>query len=357
MFSPDSFKPLLSRLVQTPEYFSPDDLVLALNHLFTPDAVSPVQIGAFLTALHVHRVERRPESLAAAAAVLRERALKAFVEEPDGDFIVDIVGTGGDGYNLFNVSTTAAIVAAGAGARVIKHGSRASTSTSGSADLLQALGCVFTPPSPGTTTPIPRVPFTFILAPHYHPALADIAPYRKALPFRTMFNVLGPLINPARPQGMVLGIAVPEIGPTFARSLKEGGVTRALVVCGHEKLDEISCAGPTYAWELRDGTITEMTLTPASFGLPAHPLTTVAGGSPAENAETFKELLTSGKDTPPALVPVRDFVLMNASALLVVAGIAADYTHGAQLALESITSGKAWSALELFREAGLKLAQ
>ena len=111
-----SFKPLLDRLVQTPEYFTAEDLKLALNHLFSPDGVSQVQIGAFLTALHIHRVERRPDSLAAAAEVLRERSLKAMVEEPDGDFIVDIVGTGGDGYNLFNVSTAAAIVAAGAGA-------------------------------------------------------------------------------------------------------------------------------------------------------------------------------------------------------------------------------------------------
>jgi len=330
----------------------------ALNHLFTPDAVSPVQIGAFLTALHIHRVERRPDSLAAAAAVLRERSLKATVEEPEGDFIVDIVGTGGDGYNLFNVSTTAAIVAAGAGARVIKHGSRASTSSSGSADLLQALGCLFTPPTPGAaTTPIPRMPFTFILAPHYHPALAFIAPYRKALPFRTMFNILGPLINPASPQGMVLGIAEREIGLTFAKSLREGGVERALVVCGYEKLDEISCAGPTYAWELLNGEITEKTLRPEVFGLEAHPLTTVAGGSPQENAETFTKLLRSGEAIPESLKPVLDFVLMNASALLVVAGLAEDYAHGAKLALESITSGKAWAALQNFREAGEAAAQ
>ncbi|CAK5262450.1 unnamed protein product [Mycena citricolor] len=351
-FSSDSFKPLLDRLVQTPEYFTPEDLTLALNHLFTPDAVSPVQIGAFLTALHIHRVERRPESLAAAAAVLRERSLKATIEDREGDFIVDVVGTGGDGFNLFNVSTTAGIVAAGAGARVVKHGSRASTSSSGSADLLQALGCTFTAPTPGTTTPIPRVPFTFILAPHYHPALAFIAPYRKALPFRTMFNILGPLINPASPQGMVLGIAEPEIGRTFARSLSEGGVSHALVVCGFEKLDEISCAGPTHAWELKNGRVTELTLTPADFGVETHPLKAVGGGSPAENAETFKKLLTSGKDIPVAMKAVLDFVLINASALLVVAGIATDFKHGTQLALESITSGKAWAALQTFKEAG-----
>lgn len=200
--------------------------------------------------------------------------------------------------------------------------------------------------------PIPRVPFTFILAPHYHPSLGLIAPYRKALPFRTMFNVLGPLINPARPKGMVLGVAEKEIGLTFARSLKDGGVEKALVVCGYEGLDEISCAGPTWAWELKDGQVTTKTLEPATFGLPAHALSEVRGGTPQENADTCKTLLTSGDNIPERLKGVLDFVLMNASALLVVAGIAEDYVQGTKLALESITSGRAWSALEQFREAG-----
>ncbi|ESK92849.1 anthranilate phosphoribosyltransferase [Moniliophthora roreri MCA 2997] len=345
-----SFKPLLKKLVETPEYFTSDDLKLALHHLFTPGTLAPEHIGAFLTALHIHRVERRPESLAAAAAVLRDRSLKAEVQDAGADFIVDIVGTGGDGYNLFNVSTTAGIVAAGAGARVIKHGSRASTSSSGSADLLQALDCIFTPPNPGTTHPIPRIPFSFILAPHYHPSLAFVAPYRKNLPFRTMFNVLGPLINPARPRGMVLGVAEPELGLPFAKSLVESGVERALVVCGHERLDEISCAGPTHAWELKDGLIKEQTLHPDMFGLPSHPLRQVAGGNPQQNAETFKKLMTSGSDIPESMKPVLDFVLINASALLVVAGIASDYREGVRLALDSITSGKAWTALETFRK-------
>ncbi|SJL03961.1 related to Anthranilate phosphoribosyltransferase [Armillaria ostoyae] len=351
-YTEESFRPLLNKLVQTPEYFTPDDLKKALNHLFTPDIVQPVQIGAFLSALHIHRVERRPESLAAAASVLREKALKAAVQDTENDFVVDIVGTGGDGYNLFNVSTTAGIVAAGAGARVIKHGSRASTSSSGAADLLEALDCLFVAPTPGTPMPIPRVPFTFILAPHYHPALGYITPYRKALPFRTMFNILGPLINPAKPRGMVLGVAEPEIGPTFAQSLRDGGVERALVVCGYEKLDEISCAGPTYAWELKDGVVTELTLHPELFGLDVHPLSTVAGGNPQENAETFKRLLNSGGIIPEDLTPVLHFVQMNAAALLVVAGLASDFEEGAKMALESITSGNAWKALETFREAG-----
>lgn len=205
--------------------------------------------------------------------------------------------------------------------------------------------------------PIERVPFTFILAPHYHPALGLIAPIRKALPFRTMFNVLGPLINPARPRGMVLGIAEREIGATFAKSLREGGVERALVVCGYEGLDEISCAGPTWCWELRDGKVSRKTLTPGDFGLPVHPLSSVAGGTPKENAATFKALLTSGDQIPQGLTGILDFVLMNASALLVVAGLADDYVHGTKMARQSIVSGKAWEALETFRNAGQKAAQ
>ncbi|KAG1817914.1 glycosyl transferase [Suillus variegatus] len=335
-----------------------------------PDATLPAQIGAFLTALHMERVERRPEALAAATEVLRVRALQVDIEDGDTDFFVDIVGTGGDGHNTFNVSTTAAVVAAGAGARVIKvrllyiccsnlsdeynnkHGNRAATSSSGSADLLQSLDCSFIAPSPGTPFPISKVPFTFILAPQYHPALAMIAPYRKSLPFRTLFNVLGPLINPARPRGMVLGVAEHELGPTVAQSLRDNGVERALVVCGAEGLDKISCASDTYTWQLEDGKITEIRLHPDLFGLSVHPISSVAGGTPTENAETFKALLNSGNDIPESLIPVLHFVLLNASALLVVAGLALDFKEGAALAMNSITSGRAWDALVTFRNAG-----
>lgn len=167
-----------------------------------------------------------------------------------------------------------------------------------------------------------------------------------------MFNVLGPLINPAQPKGMVLGVAVPELGNTFAQSLKEGGVQRALVVCGAEGLDEISCAGDTFAWELKEGVITERTLNPAQFGLSTHPLSSAKGGSPQENAETFKTLLTSGADIPEVLTPVLDFVLLNASALLVVAGLAMDFEEGVAMARDSVVQGKAWEALQTFRKAG-----
>ena len=171
-----------------------------------------------------------------------------------------------------------------------------------------------------------------------------------------MFNVLGPLINPAFPKGMVLGVAERALGPTFAHSLSEGGVQRALVVCGAEGLDEISCAGETHAWELIDGRVTEKTLHPSQFGLPTHPLSEVSGGTPEENADSFKLLLMSGKNIPERLTPVLHFVLLNASALLVVAGIARDYKEGVEKALESITSGAAWRALEQFRDAGIAAA-
>ena len=172
-----------------------------------------------------------------------------------------------------------------------------------------------------------------------------------------MFNILGPLVNPARPRGMVLGVAQPEIGNTFAQCLGEGGVKRALVVCGYERLDEISCAGPTHVWELKDEKVTKSVLKPEDFGLPSHPLHTVAGGTPIENATKFKGLLMSGDKIPEELVPILDFVLINTSALLVVAGIANDYIEGTKLARESIISGKAWKAFETFREAGNKAAQ
>lgn len=177
-----------------------------------------------------------------------------------------------------------------------------------------------------------------------------------------MFNILGPLINPARPKGMVLGICEPELGATFAQSLLDGGVEKALIVCGVERLDEISCAGPTHVWELNKdasgkGNISEYLVDPENdFGLPIHPLEDVAGHSPEENARVFTRLLDPTQQPPPDAETIRkhnaiiDFVLLNASALLVVAGIANDFKHGVELARDSITSGKGWQALQTFRQ-------
>ncbi|KAJ3976036.1 glycosyl transferase family, a/b domain-containing protein [Lentinula raphanica] len=348
-YDPIAFKAAFQKAVGTPDAFTPDDFRIVFNNLLTPDSLLPEQIGALLTALHIHHIERRPELLAAAASMLRERALAAVVEGAEEDFIVDIVGTGGDGHNLFNVSTAAGIVAAGAGARVIKHGNNASTSASGSADLLQALGCKFRREARNGHT-IARMPFVFMLASQYHPALALIAPHRKALPFRTIFNVLGPLISPARPKGMVLGVAQSELGLPFAQALRDNGVVRALVVCGKEGIDEISCAGPTSVWELQDGRISESVLSPETFGLEPCSLETVAGGDPQANAATLLTLLRSGENIPDSKRSILNFVLMNASALLVVSGLADTYTGGVKMAYEAVVSGRAWAALETFRD-------
>ncbi|KAH9960091.1 anthranilate phosphoribosyltransferase, TrpD [Russula dissimulans] len=352
--SPTTFKPILLKLVKSPQDFGAADIELALEHVITPGATLPEQVGAFLTGLAVARVELRKEIVIAAAAFIYSRSVPAVVFDADKDFIVDIVGTGGDGHNTFNVSTTAAIVAAGAGARVIKHGGRASTSSSGSADLLQSLGCVFVPPQANAPVRIPNTRFAFIPAWLHHPTLAILAPARRALPFRTLFNVIGPLLNPTRPRGIILGVAEPALAPPFIAALKAAEIKRAYVVCGAENLDEISCAGDTHLWEvLEDGTVREGTLCPADFGLPAHPLSDVKGGTPAENAAAFKTLLASGDNIPTHLTPILDFVLMNAAALLVVAGRANGLKDGVRLALEAITTGKAWHALEAFRDVGL----
>ena len=201
---------------------------------------------------------------------------------------------------------------------------------------------------------------------HCETALALLAPARRALPFRTLFNLLGPLLNPASPPYTLIGVADPALGAPFAAALAAAGARRALVVCGDEGLDEISCAGPTHAWEMTrdsatgDAVVVERTLEPgATFGLPAHALASVAGGAPADNADTLRALLAlrrrgGGDDNevevPARLKPVLDFVLMNAAALLVVAGAAPDYKAGVALAREAIVSGGAERALAGFVE-------
>lgn len=219
-----------------------------------------------------------------------------------------------------------------------------------------------TPGNPHVTRvlaePLPRIPFQFLLATDYHPALSLVGPIRKILPFRTIFNILGPLVNPARPKGMIVGVAEPWLGPVFVHALKSGGVQRALVVCGKEKLDELSCAGETDAWQLDEsGKITHFTLHPEMFGLSTHPLSDVSGGDADENAQIFKRILdpeTRGDNISEELIPILDFILINAGALLVVANIAKDWKEGACLARDSVMSGKAWDALVQFREAGNK---
>ncbi|WVQ95670.1 anthranilate phosphoribosyltransferase [Kwoniella sp. CBS 9459] len=367
-YTPETFKVLLKKLVQTPLEFTPDDCAQCFRHLCVQGA-SDAQVGAFLTALTLSGLDASADIVAACASVLREHAvsLKDLVpEEGDGyTGLVDIVGTGGDGWDTYNVSTTAAVVVAGSGVRVAKHGSKAATSTSGSADLLLSLDCRLAFPVSEVHNFLEHSPFLFLFAPHYHPSLAHIAPIRRSLNFRTIFNVLGPLINPARPQRMLLGVAKKELGDTFAEVLRLLGVERALVVCGKEGLDEISCAGETWTWWLENGEIKKGTIHPTEdFGLATHPLSSVRGATPDLNALTFEAIMSnsappshlSAPASPdsPSMQAILDYVLLNAAALLHVSGKATSWKDGVRIAREAIESGGALAAFEGFRDASKK---
>nr|KAJ3420635.1 anthranilate phosphoribosyltransferase [Polyrhizophydium stewartii] len=263
--------------------------------------------------------------------------------------VVDIVGTGGDGQNTFNVSTAASIVAAGAGAKVAKHGNRASSSTSGSADVLEALDCNLSAVSPAAVNEILHESnFCFLFAQVFHPAMKNVAGPRKELGVRTIFNLLGPMTNPAHPTRMVVGVFSRDLGHAMAEALHLSGVKSGWVVHGCVGLDEISPEGNTLVWQFDEsGNITERTISPsADFGLPEHPLRDVVGGDAVENASTMRQLL-SGELSGPIL----DFVLLNAAALLHVSGLAADLPAGVALARQSIASGAAKKQLELFSHA------
>jgi anthranilate phosphoribosyltransferase len=196
------------------------------------------------------------------------------------------------------------------------------------------------------------LPFAFLLAPHYHQSLAPLVPVRKSLPFRTILNLLGPLVNPAEPNVMILGVPHRSLGQIFAEALRESGnITQGMVVCGAEGLDEISCAGSTWVWKIEPGKpIQESSIHPSDFGLPTYTLDVVKGGSPQRNAVILEQMLKSQGDIPSELEPILDFILVNASALLVVGGTAKDYKDGVRLAKEAVHSGAAWTALTKFRE-------
>ncbi|GJN92816.1 hypothetical protein Rhopal_005854-T1 [Rhodotorula paludigena] len=354
-YTPEAFALLLKKLVLHPTSFSIHDTRVAFNHLAEPNGAHPSQIGAFLSALRLTGKDGEPSIVAECAKVMQEHALQVDVGNFGEGPVCDIVGTGGDGHNTFNVSTTAAIVAAGAGLRVYKHGNKAATSSSGSADILLSLGCpVTTLPPTSLHTVASRSPFLFLFAPLYHPSMVRVAPIRKQIAFPTVFNALGPLINPAKPKAMIVGVHSPYLGPIFAEALRITGVERAWVVCGAEGLDEISPAGDTHVWDLQNGTITERTLHPSHFGLTPTPLSTVAGGTPLENSLTLISLLDGAL---PPTNPIENFVVLNAAALLLVAGVVQSEKEGVERARRSIAEGGAKRALEAFRVASSEAAK
>ncbi|KAI7872537.1 anthranilate phosphoribosyltransferase [Spinellus fusiger] len=310
------------------------------------------QISAFLVLLHLRQKDAEPTVVAACSAAMCSYAYPVPYTGHDHlqDLVVDSVGTGGDGHDTYNVSTTASIVAAGAGAKVAKHGNRSASSSSGSADLMEAHGCKIHAVEPEQVADIiNRTGFCFLFSQKYHPAMKHVAALRKEIGIPTVFNVLGPMSNPARPRRMMVGVYKPEMGGLMANALRLTGVRNALVVCGAESLDEISPAGETTFWCVNgSNAIVTGTLHPTrDFGLPTHPLSHVKGGDCQHNAQLLKQLLNGEL---PENHPILDYVLLNAAAVLVVAGVAGDYKEGVAKARLSIQSGEAKRVLEAFRQ-------
>jgi len=297
---------------------------------------TPAQFGAFVTALRLKG--ETVDEIAGMARVMREKARRVHVE----GVLLDTCGTGGDARGTFNVSTAAAFVAAGAGARVAKHGNRAMTSRCGSADVLEALGARIDLSPEQVKACLEETGVGFMFAPSFHPAMKFAAGPRREIGVRTVFNILGPLTNPAGAACQVLGVAEPSLAETMAQVLARLGSRRALVVHGRDGLDEMSISGPTLVCELAGGCVRRYEVTPQEVGLALSEAASVAGGTPEENAAALREVLAGRPG------PQRDIVLLNAAAGLVALERAAALAEGVALAAEAIDSGAARERLERF---------
>lgn len=411
-----SISPLLNSLTgQNSDKVSASEIAAALALIFD-NRLSAVQCSSLLTVLHSTERDREPltiakcaETMRAAAAQLDRKALRQVLrsrERKEGTYkggLCDIVGTGGDGHSTFNISTTSSILASSL-LLLGKHGNRASSSTSGSADLLQAISPIAPAIEAVTSSTLPSIyektNYAFLFAPKFHTGMRHVSTIRRDLGFRTIFNILGPLTNPV--EGMIeariVGVAQRDLGPIFAEALRLSGVKKAMVVCGAEDLDEISCAGNTYCWRLVERPnpefrgskdedddnytttdeerpprtrveIESFELNPSDFGVASHALSEVSPGKlPAENAETLMRVLRNELSEGD---PLLDFVLINTAALFVISGICDAETsnmgdgddgivvqeegpnglrwkEGVRRARWALRSGKALSSLESF---------
>jgi anthranilate phosphoribosyltransferase len=296
--------------------------------------VETIEIVRLLTAMNARPV--RVEELVGFASVMRRRAARVFADgEPRPDHLVDTCGTGGKGFATFNISTAAAIVAAAAGARVAKHGNRASHSGSGSADVMEALGVRIDLPIEHFGRAIREIGIGFFFARAAHAAARHAASARKEIGVRTVFNLLGPLTNPAGARTQVVGVSSPELIDLVAATLAELGVEHAFVVHGAGGLDEISLAGETLVAEVKNTGARRFTVSPEDFGVSRGPIDAVRGGTAQENAATIRDIFT-GKGGP-----ARDIVLVNAAGALVAANVAPSFLDGARLAAAALSSGAA----------------
>lgn len=319
-------------------HLTEDEAAAAMEAIMEGEA-TPAQIAAFITALRIKG--ETVDEIAGCARVMREKAAKI---TPRRTPLVDTCGTGGDGANTFNISTAAAFVAAAAGAAVAKHGNRSVSSRCGSADVLEALGVRIDLTPDAVRECIDQVGIGFLFAPLFHSGMRHAVGPRKEIGIRSVFNVLGPLTNPASAQAQVVGVYDAALTEPLARVLGRLSVREAYVVHGQPRLDEISISGETQVSHLKDGEVHTFRIRPEDAGLKTWPAETIAGGDAQHNAAIIRSVL-KGKEGPQ-----RDVVLLNAAAALLVAGLAKDLMDGVARAAESIDRGRAYEKLEALIE-------
>jgi anthranilate phosphoribosyltransferase len=335
----------LHRIANHCQSLSRDEARAVMSEVLTGQCTD-AQIAALLVALHmkgetVEEIVGFAEAIRAAAAPLPIATNSTIdVSGTERDALVDTCGTGGDASGTFNISTATALVAAGAGVRVAKHGNRSVTSKCGSADVMEALGINISLPPERVAECLKEVGIAFLFAPMMHSAMKYVQPARRELRLRTVFNLLGPLTNPAHATAQVVGVYSDDLVEKLAEALSMLGLRRAIVVHGSDGLDEITISGPTRIAEVRDGQVRTYEVTPEEFGLAPMPIQTLTGGDAPENARIIREVL-SGKKSP-----CRDVVLLNAAATLVAAGRSSHLSEAMPLAATSIDSGSAAAKLE-----------
>lgn len=333
----DDLRPLIG--ASADRALTRDEAERAFTTLFNGEA-TPAQIGGLLMAMRTRG--ETVDEYAAAAAVMRAKCNK--VHAPEG--AMDIVGTGGDGKGTLNISTATAFVVSGAGVTVAKHGNRNLSSKSGAADALSQLGINVMLPAERVEKALRDVGICFMMAPMHHPAMAHVGPVRAELGTRTIFNILGPLTNPAGVKRQLTGAFTRDLIRPMAEVLGKLGSERAWLVHGSDGTDELSIAGVSWVASLEeDGSIREVELHPEDAGLPEHPFEAIIGGTPEENAKAMTALLAGAPSA------YRDAVLLNAAAALTIAGRASDLQEGVALAAESINSGAAKEKIEALAKA------
>ena len=310
-----------------------DEASTVMNEIMEGSA-TPAQFGAFVTALRLK--DETVEEIAGFARTMRSKALRVSIPEP----VVDTCGTGGDGKGTFNISTTAAFVVAACGLKVAKHGNRAMSSQCGSADVLEVLGVKIDLNPEQVQKCLEKVGIGFMLAPVFHPAMKYAAAPRKEVGIRTVFNILGPLTNPAGVSAQVLGVPEKNLTVKMATVLKMLGCQHGLVVHGEDGLDEITITGKTYVAELKNGSVRNFEVTPEDFGLPRAKPDSLKGGSAQDNAKLLRSILSGKKGAQ------RDIVLMNAAAALVAGDKVTTLGQGITLAAQAIDNGKALQKVE-----------